>query len=399
MSLNLLLLCQENPPELEKSKDDCKLTSFYTPETPEDIGEFINEELLKQFSKSMEKTDDQMAKPAEWILESSVRNAPTLLKGIFFYLKSHTYRTDYTNASHDFMIVPSFHRFILVGPPGSGKTTMAHAIAYMLGYPVVFVAATSFLGRYRNETANNIQEFLRKCISDDLKKIIIIDELHKLFEHHNSDQSDDSQSAAAFWLTLDDIERYSPNTIIIATANNVDKLPPEIKSRFSGKVITIPMPNKYQKIRAFKNSIANDESLLLDRSIDNAFIAQIMQQIQNCSLRDVRLIIDTAKMFYYAEIALQGDIFPIVLSKKHFQQALDQLKDESRLLQGSLLEQLCKKIESRGSIFSAAANLILILRILYEISQAPQLKELFLTLYDLLQSFITTKNNIAPSSP
>ncbi len=52
--------------------------------------------------------------------------------------------------------------------------------------------------------------------------VIIIDELHKLFEHHTDKNSGDSQTAAAFWLMLDQIEKHNPKAIIIGTANNVN---------------------------------------------------------------------------------------------------------------------------------------------------------------------------------
>ena len=172
-----------------------------------------------QKNSSVKTGSQTLIKPAQWLLESSLDNAPKLLKDIFAYLqsRSHLHKSQYS------VIVPSFHRFILVGPPGSGKTTLAHAIAHMLGYSVVFVAATSFLGHYRNQTSINITNFLREQASVEFGIVIIIDELHKLFEHHSDDRSDDSQSAAAFWLTLDNIEKHNPNTIIIGTANNVDK--------------------------------------------------------------------------------------------------------------------------------------------------------------------------------
>ena len=185
---------------------------------------------------------------------------------------------------------------------------------------IVFVPATGLLGRFRNETAKNIQNLLREQTSDGSKKAIIIDELHKLFEHHDTETTDHSQTAAAFWLALDDIHKRNPNVIFIGTANNVDKLPPEIKSRFSGEVITMPLPDKNQKIKAFKNSIDHDLSIALDNSINDVFIAKMIQQIKNCSMRDVQLIIDIAKMFRYAEGPVTRPF--IILTKSTFSEYL-----------------------------------------------------------------------------
>jgi hypothetical protein len=119
----------------------------------------------------------------------------------------------------------------------------------------------------------------------------------------------------------------------------------------------MPLPSKRQKIKAFKESIIHDNSVMLDESIDDVFIEKMMQQIQDCSLRDVQLIIDTAKMFYYAQESDFFTILPILLTKTHFQQALDQLDAESQVLQEKLLDRVCKKLEPWGTILSAVANI------------------------------------------
>ena len=300
-----------------------------------------------------------LIKPFQWLLESSMDNAPKLVKGIVFYLLSRKKCTDRLERS---MAVTSFHRFILVGPPGTGKTTLAHAIAHALNYPVVFIPATSLLGHFRNETANNIQKMVKEYTSDRLPKVLIIDELHKLFEQHADSRTDDSQNAATFWLALDSIEKSNPNIIIIGTANSVEKLPPEIKSRFSGKIITMPPLDKNQKVQTFKNSIAHDQSVVVDGSVDNAFITRMLQQIQDCSLRDVQLIIDSAKMFNYAQQSIEAIQLPIVLTCANFQQALDQLQAESQVLQESILERFYQKINKWGVVLSAAANVVTLIK-------------------------------------
>src|SRR5579863_8750151 len=270
ISSNFLLLgkqAPDNPAHANKGKSEVPIKNLppikITP-LDDDIPDLA--ELQKKYPETCEQPpstqknipqtkNTPLIKPAQWILESSMENAPQLLKGIFFYLQSRRHNI---SKSQQFINIPSFHRFILVGPPGTGKTTLAHAIADILGYSTVFISATSLLGKFKNETAINIKTFLTEFSSNESHTVIIIDELHKLFEHHANERTDDSQSAAAFWLALDRIEKYNPHIIIIGTANNVDKLPPEIKSRFSGKIISMPSLNKNQKIRTFKQSIAHD---------------------------------------------------------------------------------------------------------------------------------------------
>jgi len=232
---------------------------------------------------------------------------------------------------------------------------------------MVFVPAISFLGNFRNQTAKNIEKFLLDETADNLPKVIIIDELHKLFEHYTIDQSDDSQSAAAFWLLLDYIEKHKPNVIIVCTANSVDKLPPEIKSRFSGKIITLPLLDKNQMVQTFKNNIIHDESIIIDDSVTDEFITKMLNQLQNSSLRDIQLIIDSAKISSYDKQSTSTTHFPIVLTRKHFQQAVDQLQIEAKILESSFSDKLCKKLQPWGVVFGIVMNICILLKISIEL--------------------------------
>jgi SpoVK/Ycf46/Vps4 family AAA+-type ATPase len=370
--ISLITTCLLSSQEKQQSTSDksvnFNLTPLYIPD-PEYFQKNA-EEQQNTVKKSIAQEDQPIKKtllprPARWILESSMENAPKLVKGIFTYLQLHS-RCPVTRQQS--ITIPSFHRFILVGPPGSGKTTLAYAIAEILGYSYTFIPATNFLGKFRNDTAVNLQNILNKYIGDGSKRVIIIDELHKLFEHHKSEQTDHSQTAAAFWLMLDHIEKFFPNIIIIGTANNVDKLPPEIKSRFAGKIINIQTPSQEQRIQIFKNSIAHDESIELDSSVTDTFIVKMLQQTQQDSLRDIRSFIDSAKMFYYAEQTTSHPTLPMVLTRVHFQQALNQLQVESQALKESFSDQLCKKLQPWGVVFAIAANITTLVKASHELA-------------------------------
>jgi len=365
---NLLLSAQEKQQTPNDKSVHFNLTPLYIPDPEyfqQNAGAQQNatEKSIAQENQKTEKTP--LPRPARWILESSIENAPQVVKGIFTYLQL---RSRCCISNQPTINIPSFHRFILVGPPGSGKTTLACAIAEILGYTYAFIPATNFLGKFRNDTAVNLQKTLTQCIGDGSKKVIIIDELHKLFEHHKSEQTDHSQTAASFWLMLDHIEKFFPNIIVIGTANNVDKLPPEIKSRFAGKIINIQAPDKEQKIQIFKSSIIHDQSIKLDPSITDAFIAKIIQQMEQQSLRDIRSFIDSAKIFYYAEQTTFNPKLPIVLTKMHFQQALNQLQAESQTLKEGFSDQLCKKLQPWGVVFAIAANIITLIKASHELA-------------------------------
>ena len=281
-----------------------------------------------------------------WLYQSALDNAPKLLKGICAYWKNYA----------KVRRVASYNRLILVGKPGTGKTTLVRAIAWHLGCGLYTVSASSLQGRFRNQTAANIRDFFKKVMDDKRPTVVLIDEVHKLFELHKSEMSDDAMNAAAFWLALDMLEKYAPHVIVIGTANSVSALPPEIQSRFHGKVITIPLPGKEHRLQALTEVIEHDESIILGNSVDVAYIMNILDRLPDSSLRDIQLLLDGAKMFRYARGAplLAREI--MVLEKEHFDQAVAQLRTESLVLQEEWRKKVIPALKNAALAFSVAAN-------------------------------------------
>src|ERR1044071_556256 len=100
------------------------LTVTYTSTSPEGLAflkekypDFFEqtEDFLQRALSTQETIEQPLEKSTQWILKSSMDNAPELLQGIFHYLQSRQHNN---NRSQQSKTIPSFHRFILVGPPG-----------------------------------------------------------------------------------------------------------------------------------------------------------------------------------------------------------------------------------------------------------------------------------------
>jgi SpoVK/Ycf46/Vps4 family AAA+-type ATPase len=180
--------------------------------------------------------------------------------------------------------------------------------------------------------------------------------VHKLFELHKSELSDDAMNAAAFWLALDMLEACAPHVIVIGTANSVSALPPEIQSRFHGKVITIPLPSKEHRLQALTEVIEHDESIILGDSVDVAYIMKILDRLPDSSLRDIQLLLDGAKMFRYAQgdVIHEGEI--MVLEKTHFDQAVAQLRTESLVLQEGWRTKVIPALKNAALALAVVVN-------------------------------------------
>ncbi len=257
----------------------------------------------------------------EWLVGSCLENMPPLLKGIYSYLKS--------GAPDDpRRVVRPFHRFLLVGPPGTSKSTTAEAMAQSLGYKKEIVGASSLLGAYRSHTAINIRDLFKRLRGNKRKTMLIINELHKLFEGHTNQHTDHAESAMCFWEQLDEVERCDLRIVTVVTANHVDKFPPELKGRFRGQWILMPQLSGDRLIRTFDDIVAQDRSIRVDDAVRESIRAFCSGE-KKYSFRDVKLLVDTAKMFAYAE---QSEADSLVLTSDLFKQALHNFDDPERVM-------------------------------------------------------------------
>lgn len=262
----------------------------------------------------------------EWLVTSCIKNMPPLLKGIHDYLQSGA--IDDPDRS-----IPAFHRFLLVGPPGTSKSTTAEAIAQSVGYRKKIVGASSLLGQYRSHTAISIREMfkgLRAHVArTGIKTMLIINELHKLFEAHTNLHSDHAETAMCFWEQLDELERYDRHIVTAITANSVEKFPPELKSRFRGQWILMPKLNGEQLLRTFDEVIAADKSIRISDGVKDA-IQVWCAGGKSYSYRDLQLLVATAKMFFYADRAKSASCMQ--LNKEHFERAIAQFADPEQVM-------------------------------------------------------------------
>lgn len=302
-----------------------------------------------------------LLKLPDWLVWSVLDNIPELVRGMIKY---------WALPIHE-MNIPAAHRLILVGEPGTGKTTLAYAIGQILDCRVTYIPATSFMGSHRNQTAVKIRSFFNEYKNEKIhKRVIIIDELHKILEHYDNDHYDASETAAALWLALDELENYYPHIIVIATMNSATGIPPEIKSRFHGKIVTIPMPTKKQKLHYFHQMVNHHFSHIdFDDSINNDFIDQLASSADNFSLRDFQALIDTAQMFAYSRGDTPDDLFKTVITAHDFTCAMQQLKNETKDHNQELFVQLRPTIEKASMVTGLILNIFGVLKIPFIIKE------------------------------
>lgn len=129
--------------------------------------------------------------------------------------------------------LPTPKGILIVGLPGTGKSLIAKACAAAWGRPLLRLDAGKIFGGLVGESEKNMREIIQ--LSEAVAPVcLLVDEIEKAFASGASGSSDGGTSARVFGSLLTWMEEKSSPVFIVATANDVSNLPPELlrKGRF-----------------------------------------------------------------------------------------------------------------------------------------------------------------------
>lgn len=179
-----------------------------------------------------------------------------------------------------------------VGEPGSGKTTMARAIAYKMskkGWDYKFIGSTELVGGHRDQTARQLKEELQKVVASKRPTIVVIDELHRLLENTESKHHDTDTAATALWLFLDK-QRNNQNFFLIGTMNRITKLPKPLKDRVLIDVVKFhPIDDVKIKNLLFRHSITS-HNMSFDNAVTDEFLDTELAKLGTCFGRNLNKV-------------------------------------------------------------------------------------------------------------
>ena len=122
---------------------------------------------------------------------------------------------------------------VLVGVPGCGKSLMAKSVAAAWQMPLLRLDMGAAKSKWVGESESLIRSALG--IAETVSPCILwIDEIEKAFAGSASQTSDGGVSADALGTFLNWMQERAGSVFVVATANNVEQLPPELlrKGRF-----------------------------------------------------------------------------------------------------------------------------------------------------------------------
>ncbi|XP_030777658.1 nuclear valosin-containing protein-like isoform X1 [Rhinopithecus roxellana] len=131
---------------------------------------------------------------------------------------------------HHLGVVPP-HGVLLHGPPGCGKTLLAHAIAGELDLPILKVAAPEIVSGVSGESEQKLRELFEQAVSN-APCIIFIDEIDAITPKREVASKDMERRIVAQLLTcMDDLNNVAATArvLVIGATNRPDSLDPALR--------------------------------------------------------------------------------------------------------------------------------------------------------------------------
>ena len=136
----------------------------------------------------------------------------------------------------------------IVGMPGCGKSLCAKATAALFNTPLLKMDMGSMMGKYVGESEGNLRRAIQ--IAEAAAPCVLwIDEIEKAF----SGIGGNDIMTRMFGYFLSWMQDKTSSVYVIATANNADNLPPELKrkGRFD-EIFCVNLPTKEERRAIFK---------------------------------------------------------------------------------------------------------------------------------------------------
>jgi hypothetical protein len=137
---------------------------------------------------------------------------------------------------------------LLLGVPGTGKSAFAKSLGKETGRPTLSLDVGSLLGSLVGQSEQNIRQALK--IADAMAPaILFVDECEKALSGvASSGQTDSGVSARLFGSLLTWMNDHTSDVYLVATCNDIAKLPPEFSraERFDG-IFFLNLPGRAEK--------------------------------------------------------------------------------------------------------------------------------------------------------
>ena len=289
-----------------KTFEDAPDFSYANPQASADIGYQIQFRLKSYISAEPERGAIALA--------DSNENFPRLLMDEINNIAAF----DNNEKARNFLGKDVINRILLVGPPGTGKSTLAKAIAYYCKRDYLFISSATLCNEFKNASIRIIDTLFDTLECYNIPCVLILDEITAFTARANNPATNgDPGGVEHFWIHLDQLKNNS-KILIIFTANSTEQIPDTIKDRFAGCEFFIDFPCKEFRRKIIKNSLAQHFYF------EATFLDYIAEATAGLSLRELTMIVKRSKNNALSRNRLEKN-YDWMIKEEDIQKALDSI--------------------------------------------------------------------------
>jgi SpoVK/Ycf46/Vps4 family AAA+-type ATPase len=156
----------------------------------------------------------------------------------------------------------------IVGMPGCGKSLTAHATGLLFQAPLLRLDIGRLMGKYVGESEANMRKAIQQAEAIS-PCVLWVDEIEKAFSGIASGGSGSEVATRLFGQFLTWMQEKSSAVYVVATANDISRLPPELlrKGRFD-ETFYVGFPNQKERKHIFEIHLKKRKQKILHEDLE-----------------------------------------------------------------------------------------------------------------------------------